>query len=63
MSIGDNIRQRRTEQGMEMIELAEKVGVSHSMISQVERGSKIPNMALGKQIADALECKMEDLMR
>ena len=63
MSIGENIRQRRVECGMQMIELAEKVGVSHSMICQVERGSKMPNMALGKQIAEVLECKMEDLMK
>ena len=61
MDIGGNIRKKRNENGISQKELAAMVNVKQTMICQIERGTKIPSMALGKEIADALKCSMESL--
>ena len=52
MSIERNITQAK---------LAESVGITQSMICQIERGTKTVTMPLGKQISEILECSVEDL--
>ena len=61
MDIGGNIRKKRNENGISQKELDAMVNVKQPMICQIERGTKIPSMALGKEIADALKCSMESL--
>ncbi len=61
MSIGECIREKRITSGYSQAGLAMKVGIGQSMMAQIERGTKIPNMLLGKSIAEALECKVEEL--
>lgn len=61
MSIGENIKRRRMEAKLTQEQLAEMVNIKRPMICQIERGTKIPSMALGKEIADALGCSMESL--
>ncbi len=63
MSIGANIRKIREEKGMMQLELAERIGVTSSMLSQIERGSKSPSLPLGVAIAKVLECSIEDLIK
>ena len=63
MSIGENIKRLREERNMTQRELAMEVGVTHPMICQIERGSKVPSMPLGSQIAQALNCSIIDLMK
>lgn len=62
MSIGANIKTKRIFMGMTQEKLADAVGVGRSMIAQIERGSKVPNMVLGRDIARVLECSMEELL-
>lgn len=62
MSVGENIKARRMELGMTQESLAKAVGLGRSMIAQIERGSKVPNIMLGKDIARVLQCGMEDLV-
>lgn len=62
MNIGENIKDRRIKSGQTQEEFAVKIGVGRSMVAQIERGSKIPNMILGREIARVLRCSMEDLM-
>ncbi len=62
MSIGENIKARRAAAGMTQARLAEAVGVSVSMICQIERGTKVPSLPLGAQIAACVGCKLEDLI-
>ena len=62
MSIGSNIRKKRENLKISQTKLAESVGISQSLMAQFERGSKIPNMMLGREIASVLQCKMEDLV-
>lgn len=61
MSVGENIKNRRESAEMTQEELAAKVGVTHSMICQIERGSKSPTIGLGKAIADVLGCTLDEL--
>ena len=62
MNIGMNIKANREEAGMQQVDLAAKVGVSQSMICQIERGTKACTMQLGVEIAEALGCKISDLI-
>lgn len=63
MSIGENIRAYREAVGMTQTKLAAAVGVSVPMICQIERGTKVPTLPLGAQIAACLGCKLEDLVK
>lgn len=62
MSVGENIKAKRQELGMTQEKLADAVGLGRSMVAQIERGSKVPNMILGRDIARVLGCRMEDLL-
>lgn len=48
------LMQRRRELGMTMSELARKIGVSPSMVSQIERGQTLPSVATLFSLAAAL---------
>ncbi len=61
MSIGENIKHLRESRNLKQSELAEIVGVTQSMIAQLERGTKTLTVPLGKDIANALECKFDEL--
>ena len=56
MSIGANIKERRIQMKMSQKELSDSVNVTQSMSCHIERGSKIPSVYLGKEIADVLGC-------
>ena len=62
MSVGNNIRRLRENKKIQHKFLAEKAGVTQSMLSQIEKGIKNPSLQVGKEIADILGCKMEDLL-
>lgn len=61
MSIGENIKNLRLLNDMTQEQLGNKVGVTISMISQIERGTKAVTLLLGKQIAEVFGCKVDDL--
>ena len=61
-SVGENIKARRTALGMTQESLAAAVGLGRTMIAQIERGSKLPNVVLGRDIARVLQCKLDDLV-
>ena len=52
--VGGNIRRIRTSKGYSLRDLAKKVGVSASFISQVEIGKISPSLSKLKDISDAL---------
>lgn len=62
MSIGKNIRNRREEFGLDQSELAERVGVSQTMISHIEKDRKNPSIGLLADIAKVLNCTMDELV-
>ena len=51
---GKRIRALRLQQDMTCRELAERIGVSKSMISQVERGEAYPSIPTLEKLSDAL---------
>ncbi len=60
-NIGDGIRSRRNQAKMTQDDLADEIGIGRSMLAQIERGSKVPTMVLGRQIAKVFKCSMEEL--
>lgn len=58
VDIGGNIKRVRLERGMTQEQVAQGVGVTASMITQIERGTKHATMELGKEIADVLGCNI-----
>ncbi len=63
MNVGENLKNRRTLKRMSQTELAEKAGCGQGMIAHIERGVKIPSLALAYEIAKALDCTIDDLCR
>ena len=61
MSIGECIKAKRIALGYSQERLAMIVGVTQPMMAQIELGSKIPTMLLGKSIAQAFGCKVDEL--
>ena len=52
--IGQKIRELRKNRGITLKEFSQKVGVTASLISQVERGVAVPSISSLKKISDAL---------
>ena len=63
MSIAENIRTIRKESGMSQAEVGARLGITGSMINQIERGTKTPSLALSKELADIFGCKVEDFLK
>lgn len=62
MSVADNIVRMRNEQGITQRQLADKVGIGQSMLAQIERGSKLPNVILANDIAKALNGSITEIV-
>lgn len=60
--LGYNLKCRREVIGLDQRELAERVGSSQSIISYIEKGIKIPSVALLTAIADVLDCSIDMLL-
>ena len=52
--IGDNIRETRKKNHLSLAELAVRVGVSESYISQLERNNVDPSISVLRKISSAL---------
>lgn len=62
MSIGQKIKALRESKQMKQEELAEMLGISQSMVCQLERGTKAMTMPLGQEIAQIFNCTLDDLV-
>lgn len=60
---GSRIRKIRQEQRITIAELARMVGVSKSLISQVERGEVLPSLPTLEKIAVALKVSISEVFR
>lgn len=63
MSIGENLKKLREKSNMTQVELSKSVGVSQSIIAQLERGTKVLTIPLGIEIANVLRCSLIDLAK
>ena len=58
MTIGERIKKKRNEKGFSLRELAGKVDLSASFLSQIEQGKASPSIENLKKIANYLEVKV-----
>ena len=61
--IGKKITRFRKEKGMKQSELAEKVFISNTYMSYIEKGRKNPTTAVLSDIADALGITLDQLVK
>ncbi|MCM1235825.1 MAG: helix-turn-helix transcriptional regulator [Ruminococcus flavefaciens] len=54
------LKEFREQRGLSQTELAERVGLKQTTISQYESGSRRPNLSMAKKIADALGMTLDD---
>ena len=57
----DGIKIKRTERGLTQAQLADRLGVTQSLIGQWERGETLPSAAKLPAIADTLGCSIDAL--
>ena len=62
MSVGESIKKRRCDANITQAELAKSVSVAQSMIAQIERGTKVPNAYLIRDIARLFGCTVDELL-
>ena len=60
--LGDRIKQRRESLNIHTTDLAKSIGVSSSLISQIERAKAFPSILTLKKIADALQITVGELI-
>ena len=58
----NNIKKLRKAHGLTQKELADKVDVTESMISQYESGKKFPSYETLLKLGEALECQVSDIL-
>lgn len=61
MSLVTSLKERRTAAGLTQAALADRVEVSRKTINTVENGVFVPSTMLALKLAQALECRVEDL--
>jgi transcriptional regulator with XRE-family HTH domain len=60
--IGEQLRLRRHERGLSLRELADRLGVSPSLISQIERGRANPSVSTLYQLVAELDVSLDELL-
>jgi transcriptional regulator with XRE-family HTH domain len=60
-SLGDYLREQRTDARLSLRQLADQVGVSNPYLSQIERGLRRPSAEVLQQLAKALRVSAEQL--
>ena len=60
-TIGERLRIYRTRTGMTQMKLAEKAGIHHTYIGQLERGEKNATLETIEKVARALDLSFETL--
>ncbi len=61
--VGTRVRSLREDQGISLRELAQRSSVSAPMLSQVERGTTSPTLAVAEKIAEGLGLTLSQLLR
>lgn len=61
MNYGTNIRRLREKSGMPREVLAAKLGLSYSMLCQIERGTKPATMNIAAEIAEIFNVDIRSL--
>ena len=62
-AVGERVKALREAMGLSLRDLSERSGVSPTMLSQVERGSTSPTLAVAEKIASGLDLSLSQLLR
>lgn len=62
-ALASNIKAERNRKGLTQFELAEKISVSESTISLIERGLQTPSIFLVFDISKALDIDINELLK
>jgi transcriptional regulator with XRE-family HTH domain len=62
MKVGENILYRRKLKGLKQEDLAERIGISPTALSNIENGVSKPDIERLEDIADALEIEVSQLL-
>ena len=60
--MGKRIKKKRESLGLQIKELSNKIGVTSSLISQIERGKAFPSIVTLKKVAEALQTTVGELI-
>jgi transcriptional regulator with XRE-family HTH domain len=60
---GERLRELRLARNLTQTHLAERCGSNRPFISNLERGVKVPSLTMVLRLAEALECRVYDLVR
>lgn len=60
LTFGESVRRWRQERGFSQDQLSELVGMSTSMIGQIERGEKNTTLETAQKLSDALSVETRD---
>lgn len=58
----NKLKEARKAAGLTQVELSRKTGLSQPDISAIERGDRDPTASTLRKLADALECKIDDIV-
>lgn len=56
------LKEFREQKGLSQTELAKRVGLKQTTISQYESGTRRPNLQMAKKLSDALEISLDDFV-
>ncbi len=62
MTLATNIKKVRQTRNISQEQLAEMINVNQTFVSQLERGIRVPTVAMLEQIADVLDCSVDGLL-
>lgn len=60
--LGDHVRDLRQKRELTQNDLAQRLGVPQSRISEIESGARVPNLMTMLRLAAALDCKPTALL-
>ena len=61
-TIGQRVRELRAQQHLSQRDLADRSGLSPSVISLIERGQRMPSIRTIRKLATALDCSLVELL-
>jgi transcriptional regulator with XRE-family HTH domain len=60
---GERLRELRAARNLTQTQLAHRCGSNRPFISNLERGVKVPSLTMVLRLAEALECRVYDLVK
>lgn len=61
LDIGENVKLLRKLKGISQVQLSDMTGTSTRMIKFIEKGQKLPSLALAMEMAKVFDCSLDTL--